>query len=141
MYLPKPGKSQNEPKRAETAQNFEIGEICNFLLVLVFQIFSPITPIQAFWAKKYQFSNLLTKSSMYPISKVLISNLKFFFQILSPNAQFGHFGSKSINFLILTKFPLYLVSKVLISNRTFAFKDFELKYLSLGHLGQKVLTF
>ena len=45
MYLPKPGKSQNEPKRAEKTQNFEIGEICNFLLVLVFQIFSPITPI------------------------------------------------------------------------------------------------
>ena len=45
MYLPKPGKSQNEPKRAKTTQNFEIGETFNFLLVLVFQMFSPITPI------------------------------------------------------------------------------------------------
>ena len=54
--------------------------------------------------------------------------------------HFGHFGLKSINFLILTKFPLYPVSKVLIPNLTFVFQDFDPKYLNLGLLGEKVLT-
>ena len=35
--------------------------------------------------------------------------LAFIFQILSPNARKGHFGPKSINFLILTKFSMYQI--------------------------------
>ena len=46
--------------------------------------------------------------------------------------KFGHFGSKSINFLILTKFCMYPISKVLTSNPTFVFKNFEHKSPNLG---------
>ena len=96
-YLLKPRTSKNDPKPAETTrnqpkqpkniakrpkatQNFEIKEIWNFPLVFVFRISSPNAQIQAFWAKKYQLSNLSMKFSMYPISKVVISNLTFVFQ-------------------------------------------------------------
>ena len=37
--------------------------------------------------------------------------------------KFGHFGPKSINFLILTKFCLYPILKVLISNLTLLFEN------------------
>ena len=40
-----------------------------------------------FGAKKYQLSNLLMKFSVYPISKVPISNLAFVLQNFEPNVN------------------------------------------------------
>ena len=51
--------------------------------------------------------------------------------------KLGHFGQKSINFLILTKFCMYPILKVLISNLTFVFENVELKSPNLGILSQK----
>ena len=78
---------------------------------------------------------------MYPILKDTdfkcnIDFQKFWVKI----PKIGHFGPKSINFLILTKFCMYSISTVLISNMLFALKDFELKSPNLGILGQEALT-
>ena len=119
---PKPVKtSRNHPKRSktsrndprkiakqpETTQNFEIGEIWNFLLVFVFRISCPNAQIQAFWAKKYQLSNLLTKFSVYPISKVLISNLAFVSQNVELKCPIlGILGQKVLPFKSFEKISL-----------------------------------
>ena len=136
----RPKASRNDPrkiaKRPETTENCEIGEIRNFPLVFVFRISSPNAQIQAFWAEKYQLSNLLRKFSGQPISKVLISNLAFVFQNFEPKCLIlAILGQKNVNFLILTKFPLRRFSKVLISNPTFVFQNFESKCPILGILG------
>ena len=78
---------------------------------------------------------------MYPILKDTDFNCNIDFQkfwVKIP--KIGHFGPKSINFLILTKFCMYSISTVLISNMLFALKDFELKSPNLGILGQEALT-
>ena len=56
-------------------------------------------------------------------------------------SKFGHFGPKSINFLILTKFCLYPVLKVLISNQTFVFENFKPKFPDFGVVSQKKNNF
>ena len=55
--------------------------------------------------------------------------------------NFGHFGLKSINFLILTKFRMYPLLKVMVSNLTIVLQNFEHKCPILGILDEKVLTF
>ena len=110
--LLKPGTGQttpNQPKRAETTRTAQKPakttkkfsettrndpKIWNFPLAFVFRISSPNAQIHAIWAKKYHLSNLLTKFSMHPTSKVLISNLTLFSKILSPNAQFCAFWTR-----------------------------------------------
>ena len=52
-----------------------------------------------------------------------------------------HLKKKSINFLISKKFCMYAISKVLNSNVTLVFENFEPKFLNLGVLGEKLLTF
>ena len=96
--------------------------------------------IWAFWAKKYQISDLneilhvpYFKDTDF---KCNIDFQKFWVKI----PKIGHFGPKSINFLILTKFCMYSISTVLISNRLFVLKDFELKFPNLGIFGQEALT-
>ena len=96
--------------------------------------------IWAFWAKKYQIFELneilhvpYFKDTDF---KCNIDFQKFWVKI----PKIGHFGPKSINFLILTKFCMYSISTVLISNMLFVLKDFELKSPNLGILGQEALT-
>ena len=60
-----------------------------------------------------------------------------FRKFLAQIPKFGHFGLKSINFLILMKFCMYTISNVLIANLTLAFEKFEPKSLNLGIMGKK----
>ena len=55
--------------------------------------------------------------------------------------KFGHFGPKSINFLILTKFCMYPILDVLVLNLALAFENFEPKFPNLGILDQKLSIF
>ena len=120
FYLLKFGTSQNQPKPVETSrngskrakttspknskqpkttQNFKSGEIWNFLLAFVFQISSPNGQIWVFWIKKYQLSNLLTIFFLYPILKMLISNLTIFFKKFEPKCpNFEILGQKVSTF-------------------------------------------
>ena len=61
----------------------------------------------------------------------------WFWKFLEQIPGYGHFLSKSINFLILTKFCLYPISKALISNLTFWPSESPSSSIS----EQKVLTF
>ena len=100
-------------KRPETTQCYKNGEIWNFLLASIFQTSSPNAQIWVFSAKQ-SFNKIL------PV----------------PYFEFGHFVSKSINFLILAKFRMYPTSNVLISNLTFVFENVEPKSPNKGILGQ-----
>ena len=64
-----------------------------------------------------------------------------FFKFWVQMHKVRHFGPKSINFLISKKFCMYAISKVLNSNVTLVFENFEPKFLNLGVLGEKLLTF
>ena len=78
-YILKPRTSQNEPKPVEI-------RIRIFLLAFIFQTSSPNAEIWVFWAKKFQFSNLLTKFYLHPISKMLISNLALVLKNFEPKS-------------------------------------------------------
>ena len=54
--------------------------------------------------------------------------------------KFGHFGPKSVNFLILAKFRMYPISKVLISNLILVFGKFEAQILKFKHFGPKCIN-
>ena len=85
---------------------------------------------------------ILTKFRMYPILKVIISNLTFFFANLATNVQILAFWAKKHNLCnLLTKSNMLAISKVLISNLVFAFQSYEPKCAILGTLFKKVLTF
>ena len=111
-------------KQPETTSIFKIREIWNFLLVYVFQISSTNAQIWAFWAKKYQLSNLHEFLHLLYFEgtdfKFVICLWKFWAQ----RAIFWHFGPKSISFLILTKFCMHPFSNVLISNLALIFENF-----------------
>ena len=124
-------------KRPKTTPNFKIGEIQSFLLAFVFQTLCPNAQFWVFGVKTYQRSNLLTKFSLSFILKVLILNLKISLKIRAHMSTFGHFRSKSINFIILAKFCTYLIPNVLISNLTFVFENFETESRNMGIQGQK----
>ena len=101
------------------------------------KILNPNVQIWVFWVKKYSPSNL-NKMSLVPYFegaglKSDICFPKFWAQMPKP----GHFGPKSINFLILMKFCLYPGSKVLISNQTFVFKNSKTKFPDFGVLSKK----
>ena len=113
---------------------------CEFQIWHCFlKILSPNVQIWAFWVKKYQLSNLFSKifHALYFDCADFKSDIgiwKFWAQI----PKYGHFGSKSINFLILAKFCLYPISKVLISNLTLVIEKFEPKCPNMDLLDQKV---
>ena len=85
---------------------------------------------------------ILTKFPLYYFSKVMISNLTFFFPKQTTNVQILAFWAKKHNLSnLLTKLNMLAVSKVLFSNLIFSFQSYGPKCPILGILGQKVLTF
>ena len=98
-------------------------EIWNFLLAFVFQALSPNAQIWVFLAKKCQISNLLTKFCLFFCFEGADFKSDIVFRkFRTQMPKFGHFESKSINFLILVKFRMYPISNVLISDITLVFE-------------------
>ena len=98
MYLLKPGPSQNDPrkiaKRPKTIQNFEIREICNFLLVFVLQISSQMSKFRPLGPKSINFL-IFQQNLTFTLFRRCWSQIwHLFSKILSPNAQFWAFWVK-----------------------------------------------
>ena len=98
MYLLKPGTSQNDPrkiaKRPKTIQNFEIREICNFLLVFVLQISSQMSKFRPLGPKSINFL-IFQQNLTFTLFRRCWSQIwHLFSKILSPNAQFWAFWVK-----------------------------------------------
>ena len=106
-------------------------------LTLVFKNLPKSSQIWAFWAKKCQLSNL-KKILSVPYFEGADFKSDFHFQKFQAQIpKSGHFGPKSISFLILKKFCLNLIWKMV----TFVFENFEPKSPNFGVLGQTVSTF
>ena len=98
MYLLKPGTSQNDPrkiaKRPKMIQNFEIREICNFLLVFVLQISSQMSKFRPLGPKSINFL-IFQQNLTFTLFRRCWSQIwPLFSKILSPNAQFWAFWVK-----------------------------------------------
>ena len=91
-----PKKFRNDPKRPKTSK---LGKSGIFYQLLFFKFWAQMPKFEHFWPKSINLL-ILTKFPMYPISKVLISNLSFVFKNVEP---------KSLNLGILGQ-------RVLISN-------------------------
>ena len=98
MYLLKPGTSQNDPrkiaKRPKTIQNFEIREICNFLLVFVLQISSQMSKFRPLGPKSFNFLIFQHNLTFTLFRRCWSQIWHLFSKILSPNAQFWAFWVK-----------------------------------------------
>ena len=143
-------KTQNESKRAETTRNdplkickttrnIKIGEICNFLVALLFQTSSPNDQIWVFFGQEISTVQSFNEILHVPYFKWTDFKSEIGFQkVWVQIPKFWHFGSKIINFLILTKFCMYPIPKMLISNLTLVFENFEHKCPNLCILVQQV---
>ena len=110
MYLLKPGTSQNDPrkiaKRPKTIQNFEIREICNFVLVFVLQISSQMSKFRPLGPKSINFL-IFQQNLTFTLFRRCWSQIwHLFSKILSPNAQFWAFWVKKYWISNLNKISL-----------------------------------
>ena len=122
-------KTRNEPKRPETSQNeLKPAET------------SQNNPSPAEMTPPFPKKNVKRSKTTqnFKIGEICNFLLAFVFQISTQKPKFGHFGPKSINFLILTKFRMYSILDMLISNLSFVFENYVPKCINLGILGQKV---
>ena len=134
--LPMLTKTQNDPKSAKTNRNKPKRPKKN-CKTIESKTYCPNAQIWVFWAKKYQLSILSRKFACSLFRMCWFQVWHWFWKFLEQIPGYGHFLSKSINFLILTKFCLYPISKALISNLTFWPSESPSSSIS----EQKVLTF
>ena len=118
---PKKKTKKNKTKRPTKFQNS--GNL-EFSTGFCFSNFESNDQIWIFWVNKYELSY---HNKILAIPNFEGADFKSdidFWKFQTQASRFGHFKSKSINFLFLAKFRIYPISNMLISNLTLTFENF-----------------